>query len=48
VPDEALDNPKLLDAMKSDNVTVKTVALWVYSEIQQVAKQREAKQLSSP
>ena len=45
VPDEALDDQRLLSSMSSDNPTVKTVANWVYSEIERVSKQREAMQL---
>ena len=45
VPDEALDDQRLLSAMSSDNLTVKTVANWVYSEIERVSKRQEAIQL---
>ncbi len=48
VPDEALDDQRLLTAMTSDNTAVKAVALWVYSEIQKIAKRRESDQLGSP
>jgi hypothetical protein len=45
VPDEALDDQRLLSAMSSDNLTVKTVANWVYSEIERVSKRQESIQL---
>ncbi len=48
VPDEALDNPKLLEAMSSSNSAVKTVANWVYSEVQRVSKKRELELLGPP
>jgi tetratricopeptide (TPR) repeat protein len=48
VPDEALDDPKLLEAMSSENKAVKTVAIWVYSEVERVAKKRELEQLGPP
>ncbi|MBC8200703.1 MAG: hypothetical protein H8E86_01555 [Planctomycetes bacterium] len=48
VPDEALDNPKLLEAMSSSNSAVSTVANWVYSEVQVVSKKRELELLGPP
>ena len=36
VPDEALDDPLLLSALKSDNKQVQTVAVWVYAWVQGV------------
>ncbi len=45
VPDEALDDARILDAMSSENKVVNTVANWVYSYIEQVFEKRKINQL---
>jgi tetratricopeptide (TPR) repeat protein len=45
VPDEALDDARILDAMSSENKVVNTVANWVYSYIKQIAEKRKINQL---
>ena len=47
VPDEALDDARILDAMSSENKVVNTVANWVYSYIKQIAEKRKINQLGS-
>jgi hypothetical protein len=47
VPDEALDDERVLDAMSSENKVVNTVANWVYSYIKQIAEKRKINQLGS-
>ena len=47
VPDEALDDQKLLEAVSSENIAVKTVANWVYAEVTRVAKKRELEQFGT-
>jgi hypothetical protein len=43
IPDEALDDPRLLAALQSENNSVYTVATWVYAQAQKtVAKRTEA------
>ena len=41
VKDEALDDPRLLEALQSDNEQVKMVATWVLGWIQKITKQRQ-------
>jgi hypothetical protein len=47
VPDEALDDPTLLDGLQSENAQVKTVALWVYDWVQAVVKKRAEQSLGA-
>ena len=47
VPDEALDDTNLLLALQSENIQVKTVALWVYDWVQIVVKKRAERTLGT-
>ena len=40
VPDEALDDIRLLGALQSENEQVKTVAVWIYKWVQMVVQKR--------
>jgi len=40
VPDEALDDPRLLEALNSDNEQVQKIATWVYAWAERVVKSR--------
>lgn len=47
VPDEALDDATLKAATQSENVQVRTVAIWVYDWVQAVVKKRSEQVLGS-
>ena len=47
VPDEALDDVTLLAATQSENVQVRTVALWVFDWVQAVVKKRSEQVLGA-
>ena len=40
IPDEALDDPRLLAALQSENNSVYTVATWVYAQAQKTVNKR--------
>ena len=48
VPDEALDDPWLLLAVDSEDESVRSVAVWVYSWIEDVVNRRSEQQLGAP
>jgi tetratricopeptide (TPR) repeat protein len=48
VPDEALDDNRLLAARESEDKSVRIVANWTYKWVERISKEREARQLSTP
>ena len=48
VPDEALDDPRLLSALESENEEVKTVATWMYERITTIVRNRADQIIGSP
>jgi hypothetical protein len=48
VPDEALDDQRLLQALQSEDDRVRNVASWVYEWIENVSLSRAQQQLEMP
>jgi HEAT repeat protein len=48
VPDEALDDQRLLYALDSEDESVRLVATWAYSWIENISNQRKEQQLLGP
>ena len=48
VPDEALDDPRLLRALSSDDDRVRQVASWTYDWIENISLDRAQRQLGTP
>lgn len=48
VPDEVLDDNRLLAARESEDKSVRIVANWTYKWVERISKEREARQLSTP
>ena len=48
VPDEALDDQRLLQALQSEDDRVRNVASWVYEWIENVSLNRARQQLGVP
>ncbi len=48
VPDEALDDVGILNALQSENETVKNIATWIYERIQVIVKARAERELALP
>ena len=48
VPDEALDDQRLLKALNSEDDRVRNVAAWVYERVENVSLSRAQRQLAAP
>ena len=48
VPDEALDDAGILNALQSENDSVKLIAAWIYERIQIIVKARAERELALP